>query len=111
MNSSIDFPIDGGPISLDELDACLGRPIKPQIPESAWAKAASARRIIEESLASDRPIYGVNTGFGKLCNKRISLDQLATLQDNLLLSHAVGVGPPIPQALVRWMMLFKITSL
>lgn len=111
MNSPIDFPIDGGPISLDKLDASLGRPLKPQIPESAWAKVNSARKIVEESLASDRAIYGVNTGFGKLCNKRISTDQLATLQDNLLVSHAVGVGPPIPPALVRWMLLFKINSL
>ncbi len=99
------------PLSLETLDPHLGRPIRVEIPESAWQRAGSSRDRIEKSIQSGRVIYGVNTGFGKLCNKRISQDQLDLLQENLLVSHAVGVGPPAPPEIVRWMLLFKINAL
>ena len=56
-------------------------------------------------------VYGINTGFGHLKNKRVPGDQLDKLQDNLILSHAVGVGPPAPPEVVRWMLLFKLNML
>jgi histidine ammonia-lyase len=71
----------------------------------------ASRATIEQLIASGQTIYGVNTGFGKLCNVRIPADQLARLQENLLLSHAVGVGTPVPPEIVRFMLLFKINAL
>jgi len=99
------------PLTVDRLDEALGRPLDVQVPEDAWLRVRQSRATIEQHLASGNVIYGVNTGFGKLCTKRISEAQLAKLQENLPLSHAVGVGPPTPPSVVRWMLLFKINAL
>lgn len=109
--SSITITLDGGPIALETLDASLGRPIRVAIPDAAWQRVRASRAVIEKHVAAGDVIYGVNTGFGKLCNKRISNAELAKLQENLILSHAVGVGPPIPADIVRFMLLFKINAL
>ncbi|NEL27704.1 MAG: aromatic amino acid lyase, partial [Xanthomonas perforans] len=57
------------------------------------------------------PVYGVNTGFGKLASVRIEREDLQTLQRNIVLSHAAGVGEPTPVPVVRLMMALKLTSL
>ncbi len=75
----------------------------PRIAESAAAVA----RI----LAKGDPVYGINTGFGKLASVRIADDELATLQRNIVLSHAAGTGDPSPVAVVRLMMALKLASL
>jgi histidine ammonia-lyase len=57
------------------------------------------------------PIYGINTGFGSLCNVKISNDNLSKLQENLVKSHACGTGEEVPLAIVKLMLLLKIQSL
>src|SRR5262249_14704898 len=69
-----------------------------QIDELSLATAArkrveAARRCLHECLAEGQTLYGVNTGFGKLANQRIEPHEVLALQENLLRSHAVGVGP------------------
>ena len=59
----------------------------------------------------EAPVYGINTGFGKLASKRIPPDQTTLLQRNLIVSHCCGVGPPTPEPIVRLMMALKIISL
>ncbi|MBX3395410.1 MAG: histidine ammonia-lyase [Phycisphaerae bacterium] len=103
--------IGDAPISLDDLDACLGRPLVVTISNAAMGRLNSAREIAERLISTGRSIYGINTGFGKLCNVRISSDDLARLQQNLIVSHAVGVGPPAPPEIVRWMLLLKANAL
>lgn len=76
---------------------------RPAIAESA----ASVARI----LARGEPVYGINTGFGKLASVRIESEDLATLQRNIVLSHAAGVGEPMPVAVARLMMALKLASL
>ena len=83
-----------------------------------WAIAASARAGIEASVRAVRdlvarhaPIYGINTGFGKLAQTRIADDDLAQLQRNLVLSHSAGVGRPLAAPVVRLMLLLKAASL
>ncbi len=79
-------------------------------PEAAAAVAASAgavARILDRGEA----VYGVNTGFGKLAGVRIETGQLEQLQRNIVLSHAAGVGPPMPTAIVRLMLSLKLASL
>ena len=71
------------------------------------AGAEAVRRI----LARDTPVYGINTGFGKLASVRIQAQDLATLQRNIVVSHSVGMGPPTPRDVVRLMMALKLTSL
>jgi histidine ammonia-lyase len=70
-----------------------------------------SRKRVEKALASGQAIYGVNTGFGALANKRIADDHIVELQRNLLLSHAVGVGPPVPKAISALMLKLKIHAL
>ncbi len=75
------------------------------------SKVHASRAIVEAALQKDTAYYGINTGFGVLARKRIPADDLATLQRNLLLSHAVGVGEPVPKAISRLMLLLKIHAL
>jgi histidine ammonia-lyase len=79
-------------------------------PASHAAVAASAAAV-ERILARGEPVYGINTGFGKLAHVRIKGDDLATLQRNIVLSHAAGVGAPMPAPVVRLMMALKLSSL
>ncbi|MBX9642655.1 MAG: histidine ammonia-lyase [Novosphingobium sp.] len=87
---------EGAPARLDP--ACA-----PAIADSAAAVA----RI----LAKGEPVYGINTGFGKLASVRIADDELALLQRNIVLSHAAGTGEPSPVTVVRLMMALKLASL
>jgi histidine ammonia-lyase len=89
----------GGPMAV-MLDAAAAR---PAVDKSAALVAAAA--------AGDAPVYGINTGFGKLARVRIPSDQVAELQRRLVLSHAVGTGPLLPDAVVRLILLLKINSL
>jgi histidine ammonia-lyase len=66
---------------------------------------------VQRAADGDAPVYGVNTGFGKLANQRISKEQLATLQLNLIRSHSVGVGEPLAPEVVRLMLALKAASL
>jgi len=77
----------------------------------AWSAIERSRKTVEAALASGEAIYGVNTGFGKLAQKRIPDNELKKLQRNLVLSHATGVGEPLPDSVVRLVMALKISSL
>jgi histidine ammonia-lyase len=81
------------------LDPAAARPV---------AESAAA---VEKILARGEPVYGINTGFGKLASVRIDAADLATLQRNIVLSHAAGTGEPAPAAIVRLMMALKLASL
>lgn len=103
--------IDGEPLTFEQLDVVFGRRLQINLGELSIEKIERSRRIVERIAAGSAPVYGVNTGFGHLCTRRISADQLDKLQENLILSHAVGVGPPVPDELVRLMLLLKIHAL
>ncbi len=86
----------------NDASARLDPVCKPAIEQAASRIAAVA--------AGDLPVYGVNTGFGKLANLKIEVNDTAKLQRNLILSHCCGVGDPMPRALVRLMMSLKLLS-
>src|SRR5262245_13632134 len=71
----------------------------------------ASARAVEAIVVRREPVYGINTGFGKLASVRIGSADLATLQRNIVLSHAAGVGEPMPAANVRLMMALKLASL
>jgi len=100
-----------GALSLEELQAIHagGQPLvmDPQALPAVLASAAVVRRAAE----GDAPVYGVNTGFGKLASTRISEADLATLQLNLIRSHSVGVGEPLAAPVLRLMLALKAASL
>ncbi|MEN4950255.1 MULTISPECIES: histidine ammonia-lyase [Stenotrophomonas] len=79
-------------------------------PTSAAAVLRSAQTVAD-IVAKGAPVYGINTGFGKLASVRIERDDLETLQRNIVLSHAAGVGEPMPAPVVRLMMALKLASL
>ena len=66
---------------------------------------------MEDIVSEGVPVYGINTGFGRLSNRSIAYEDLEQLQQNIVLSHAAGVGEPAPEEVVRAMLLFRINSL
>jgi histidine ammonia-lyase len=85
------------------------RPVE-LVPE-ARARMQQTRDVVERAVARAEPVYGINTGFGKLSEITIAGDQLAALQRNLVRSHAAGVGDALPEAEVRAMMLLRANVL
>ncbi len=83
----------------------------PKLSADAAARIVASAEAVQRILAKGDPVYGINTGFGKLASVRIADDDLARLQTNIVLSHAAGVGEPMPAALVRLMMALKLASL
>jgi histidine ammonia-lyase len=79
--------------------------------ESCRPAVEAGARVIQEILARDEPVYGINTGFGRLASIRISDEDLAQLQRHLVLSHASGVGEPLPEGVVRLMIALKVANL
>ncbi len=99
------------PLRLEALDDVIGRPLRVRLHPAALDRVARGRRWVETLIERDEAVYGINTGVGHLKNRRISREQLDQLQENLLVSHAVGVGEPAPPDVVRWLLLFKLHML
>jgi histidine ammonia-lyase len=78
---------------------------------SSKPRVEASAAVIGRIVAVGEAVYGINTGFGKLASVRIADDDLATLQRNLVLSHAAGVGAPLPAPVVRLIMALKVASL
>ena len=83
----------------------------PTLDPACRPAVAESMAAVERILAKGEPIYGINTGFGKLATVRIEARDLATLQRNIVLSHAAGVGPAMPVPVARLMMALKLASL
>ena len=77
---------------------------------SVRAKVEASHRALRAILGRGEPVYGINTGFGALSTVRIPEPDLAKLQRNIVLSHATGVGAPLPDPPVRGMLLFRLNS-
>jgi histidine ammonia-lyase len=82
-----------------------------QLDPSARGRIAESAAAVERILAKGQPVYGINTGFGKLASVRIPAADLETLQRNIVLSHAAGTGAPSPTAVIRLMLALKLASL
>ena len=82
-----------------------------RLAETAWPVIAQSAAAVSRILAKGEPVYGINTGFGKLASVRIGDEDLETLQRNIVLSHAAGVGEPSPVPVIRLMMALKLASL
>ncbi|OGR96696.1 MAG: histidine ammonia-lyase [Elusimicrobia bacterium RBG_16_66_12] len=78
---------------------------------AALRRVAGARRVLESAMASGKPVYGVNTGFGELASVRISRERLAQVQRNLVLSHACGVGEPLSASEARGILFLRLNEL
>ena len=85
--------------------------LKADLTDEAISKVRACREKVDTIAHSDKAVYGINTGFGPLCDTQISPDETGKLQENLLLTHAVGVGNPIQRELSKIMMICKVHAL
>lgn len=88
-----------------------GLPEKISLPAAALERVSINRNYLDEKLKQGKVHYGINTGFGSLCNVVVSNDELSLLQENLVCSHACGFGEMVPVEIVRWMLFLKIKGL
>ncbi|AZI67502.1 histidine ammonia-lyase [Kaistella daneshvariae] len=98
-------------LTIEDIIAILENPKHAALNDEARAKILKSEQNVREIVESDRTVYGINTGFGPLCDVKISEEETAQLQYNLIISHAVGVGKPIAKDLSRVMMIAKIHAL
>ena len=102
----------GGPaIALEDIAAAFAAPVRATLTAEAAQAVAASRATIDDILKTGTTVYGVNTGFGLLAKRSIGPDQLAELQRNLILSHCCGVGEPLPDDVVRLILLLKAAGL
>jgi len=100
-----------GSITLDFLEKIFRDKSHVRLDENLKGKVEKAAKIVEDTAKGNSPVYGVNTGFGKLANKIIPKEDREKLQKNLVLSHCSGVGEPLQENVTRLMMILKIISL
>ena len=99
-------------LSLSEISRIISEGLKIELSSKSEKKVIECRNYLDEKMKnSDAPIYGINTGFGSLCNHKISDDDLGKLQKNLVISHSCGTGDEVPHTVVKIMLLLKIQSL
>jgi histidine ammonia-lyase len=82
-----------------------------ELSNEAAGRISTNRAYLDNILKGGNTYYGINTGFGSLCNVRIAPEELAQLQENLVCSHACGMGDEVPQEIVRLMLLLKVHGL
>lgn len=100
-----------GATTLAQLETILRQGEAATLDPSARAGIDQSAERLAKAAAGTAPVYGVNTGFGKLANRRIAPADVETLQRNLILSHCAGVGDPLEQSVTRLVMALKLISL
>ena len=99
-------------LSLEAIQEIIFQHKKLELSEEARVNIQKCRDYLDAKMESNEtPIYGINTGFGSLCNVKISNENLYILQENLVKSHACGTGEEVPSEIVKLMLLLKIQSL
>ncbi|WP_420004722.1 histidine ammonia-lyase [Arenibacterium sp. LLYu02] len=100
-----------GTVTLATLEEIWRKGTPARLAASARPAVEAAAAMVAEAAAGEAPVYGINTGFGKLASTKIAAKDTATLQRNLILSHSCGVGEPLAEDKVRLMMVLKLLSL
>ena len=99
-------------LSIEKINEIISHDLKLELSEEARVNIEKCRTYLDEKMKShDKPIYGINTGFGSLCNVKIAGENLSKLQENLVKSHACGTGDEVPHEIVKLMLLLKVQSL
>ena len=103
--------LNGQTLTLEQIAAIAFGDEHVEVAPSARSRITASRKVIEQIVARDAVIYGVNTGFGKLSDVSVPKDELRQLQLNLVRSHACGIGDPLSEPEVRAMMLLRANVL
>jgi len=106
------YYISNSTLGLEELQQIINQNKSLALSDEAIASINKCREYLDRKMQTESmPIYGINTGFGSLCDVKISTEDLTTLQENLVKSHACGTGEEVPNEIVRMMLLLKVQSL
>ena len=105
------FELIPGQLSLKDIRELLASKTKIKLTLAAYEQIDKSYRVVQQAVNQDKSVYGINTGFGMLANKKIAKDDLCELQRRIVLSHAAGVGAPLGDETVKLIMLLKINSL
>lgn len=106
------YTVSNTPLTFSKLSDILSEKRKLKLSDEVVKNVMLCRAYLDEKMQSEtEPIYGINTGFGALYNVKIEKENLQLLQENLVMSHACGVGEEVPQKIVKIMLLLKIKSL
>lgn len=111
MVNATPFPLDGLSLTLDHFAEVVLAGAPCELSDAARGRVLQGREGVERAMASGEAVYGLNTGFGDLASVRIEPDRLALLQQNLILSHAAGMGERLPDEAVRGMLLLRANTL
>jgi len=104
--------ISSANLDLQIIHAIINENLKLKLSDDAILKIKNCRTYLDDRMKNqDTPIYGINTGFGSLYNVKISKENLSELQENLVMSHACGMGDLVPKSIIKLMLLLKIQSL
>ena len=103
--------LNGQPLALTQIAAVAHGDERVEVSSSAHVRVLASRKVIDDIVARDTVVYGVNTGFGKLADVRVAKNELRELQLNLVRSHACGIGQPLSEPEVRAMMLLRANVL
>ncbi|MBE8596897.1 histidine ammonia-lyase [Xenorhabdus sp. BG5] len=103
--------IHPGKMTLEELRHVYQHPVHISLDEHCFPAIESSVACVNRIISENKTAYGINTGFGLLANTRIAEQDLEELQRSIVLSHAAGVGEPLPDEIVRLIMVLKINSL
>lgn len=106
------YQIGSGELTFETIEHILHQHLLLELSTEACKRIEKCRNYLDRKTAeSDVPLYGITTGFGSLCNRNISPDELNTLQENLVKSHACSVGTEVSPEIVRLMLLLKAHAL
>src|SRR3972149_5871624 len=103
--------IDGNQLTIEEVVSVARQNVKVGLAPAARQRISQPWTWVEAIAAQGEPVYGINTGFGIFADKHISTKDSAALNRNLILSHAVGTGPNLPEEVVRAAMLIRANTL
>ena len=111
MNARETLTLDGRPLTIADVHAVAVAMERVELGDAARTRIQAARAAVDRVAAGSTAVYGVNTGFGSLAHVRVKSDALRDLQRNLVVSHAAGLGDPLPVPVVRGMLLLLAASL
>ena len=109
--SSAPIQVGAAPLTLARLRAIARDGVPLALAPAARTAVVESARAVERIVASGKPAYGINTGFGRLSQTRIAAGDLEQLQTNIVLSHAAGTGPLLDDSIVRLVLALKVASL
>ena len=103
--------LDGKSLTLDLIEKFISDDVKVELSADSKKRVNKARALVDKWVATDEVVYGITTGFGEFANVKISQENIEQLQENLIISHSVGVGEPLPPFIVKIMMLLRVNAL